>query len=221
MTDDKIIAVVLAGGSARRMGSRLAAESPAANQPAIGSKALLPLAGKSLLAHIIERISGQVSEIILNINGDLSAFQDFGLEIVADVVDGQAGPLAGVLTGMEWVRAYRPGVDWILTVPGDAPFLPTDLVQRFAQAVATEDAQMACASSGGRSHPVVGLWPTALGDELRVALVDRDVRKIDRWTAEYRVATVEWPTQPVDPFFNINRPRDLVEAERLIGNIPV
>lgn len=200
---EAIAAVLLAGGQARRMGG--------------GDKSLRPLAGKPILAHIIERITPQVGPVLLNANGDLSRFDAFGLPVAEDVVEGFAGPLAGILTGLEWVRANAPDCGWMLSCPTDAPFIPLDLAGELAGAVEDDGADIGCARSGDRTHPVVGLWPVALTDDLRKALVERDIRKIDRWTAEYRVAYADWPLEPLDPFFNVNRPDDLEAAERFLS----
>jgi molybdenum cofactor guanylyltransferase len=154
---------------------------------------------------------------LLNANGDPARFAAFGLPVAGDVVEGFAGPLAGVLTGMEWARAERPDLPWIATIATDTPFLPDDLVARLLAAVEGERAELACAASGGRSHPVFGLWPVRLADDLRHALQDEEIRKVDVWTARYRLAVVDFPTVPHDPFFNTNRPEDLAEAERLLG----
>ncbi|MDX1711612.1 MAG: molybdenum cofactor guanylyltransferase MobA [Rhodovibrionaceae bacterium] len=199
----QVCGVLLAGGLARRMGG--------------GDKCLRPLAGRPILSHIIERLRPQVDGMVLNANGDPARFAGFDLAVVADVVEGHAGPLAGVLTGMDWAARHMPSCDWIVTVPTDAPFLPRDLVLRFEEAVERESAKMACAASGGRNHPVVGLWPVALREELRRAMVDEDIRKVDVWTARYTLAVVDWPTEPVDPFFNTNRPEDLEAAEKMLA----
>jgi molybdopterin-guanine dinucleotide biosynthesis protein A len=199
-----VVGVLLAGGLARRMGG--------------GDKCLRDLGGKPLLVHVADRMAPQVDRLILNANGDPDRFKDFGLTVVPDVIEGFAGPLAGVLTGMDWTRANAPDCPWIVTVPTDAPFVPMDLVARLLDVVASQDAQMACAVSGGRTHPVVGLWPVALAEELRRAMTEEDMRKIDRWTARYALAAVEWPADPVDPFFNANRPDDLETARSLLAD---
>ena len=196
------VGVVLAGGLARRMGG--------------GDKSLLALAGRPLLAHVIERAGPQVGPLILNANGDPGRFESFGLPVVADVIKGFAGPLAGILTGLEWARQHAPGVAWMASFAGDAPFLARNLVARLAQAVEEGAADLACATSGGRTHPVFGLWPVRLAGDLRRALVDEGERKIDAWTARHRIVRVDFPCLPYDPFFNINRPEDLAEAERLL-----
>lgn len=198
-----IIGILLAGGRARRMGG--------------GDKCLRRLAGLTLLDRIIARARPQVAALVLNANGDPARFAAHGLPVVPDVIDGFAGPLAGVLTGMDWAAENASDAAWIATFPTDAPFLPTDMVARLHAAVAGDAADLACAASAGRAHPVAGLWPVALRAALRRAMRDEDMRKIDSWTARYRLARVDWPADPIDPFFNANRPEDLAEAERLLG----
>ncbi|MCK5273125.1 MAG: molybdenum cofactor guanylyltransferase MobA [Alphaproteobacteria bacterium] len=199
----EVVAVLLAGGLSRRMGGQ--------------DKMLRDLGGKSILARVVARIKSQAGRLLLNANGDAARFADFRLPVAADVIEGHPGPLAGVLTGMEWARANAPDCPWVVTAPTDAPFLPRDLVRRLMAAVEAEGADMACASSGGRHHPVCGLWPVRLAGELRRAMLEEDIRKVDIWTARYRLAVADWPTDPVDPFFNANRPEDLAEAERILG----
>jgi molybdenum cofactor guanylyltransferase len=196
-----VVGVLLAGGQARRMGG--------------GDKSLRPLGGRTILDHVIERARPQVAALLLNANGDPARFARFGLPIAADVVEGFAGPLAGVLTGMEWARANRPDCAWIVTIATDTPFFPRDLVARMYQAV--ESADLACASSSGRTHPVFGLWPVRLAGDLRRAMVEEEIRKVDVWTARYRLVEVDFSAAPFDPFFNANRPEDLAEAERLLA----
>ena len=200
-----VAGLLLAGGQARRMGG--------------GDKCLRELGGKTLLARAVARLAPQVSSLMLNANGDPGRFDEYGLPVVADVVEGFAGPLAGILTGLEWAHANVPNCPWVLSAPTDAPFLPGDLVECFKQAVDELGADMACAMSDGRSHPVIGLWPVRLAGELRAALIEEDIRKIDVWTERYRLATVEFPADPVDPFFNANRPQDLAKAERLLAAV--
>jgi molybdenum cofactor guanylyltransferase len=203
MTRPPVVAVLLAGGLSRRMGG--------------GDKCLRPLGGRPILAHVVERIRPQVDAMVLNANGDPARFACFGLPVAADVVEGFAGPLAGVLTGLEWALAHRPEAARVTSVATDTPFFPCDLVARLLAATTAEGADLACAASGGQAHPVFGLWPTALAGELRRALVDEGVRRIDAWTARHRLAVVEFPIDRVDPFFNANRPEDLAEAERLLA----
>jgi molybdopterin-guanine dinucleotide biosynthesis protein A len=197
--------VLLAGGLARRMGG--------------GDKCLRPLGGRTILDHVIERLRPQARQLVINANGDPARFAGFGLPVAADAVDGFPGPLAGVLTGMEWARAHAPGIADIVTMPTDTPFPPRDLAARLIAARAAAGADLACAASGGQAHPVIGLWPVRLADDLRRALVEDDIRKVDVWTARHRLAVAEFAAAPVDPFFNANRPEDLAEAERLLARL--
>lgn len=197
-----VIGVVLAGGLARRMGG--------------GDKGMQLLAGRPILDHILHRLAPQVGGIVINANGDPGRFAAFGRPVVPDAVDGFVGPLAGVLAGMAWARENGHGDADIVTVPGDGPFLPRDLVARLLAARAAAGADLACAASAGQAYPVVGLWPVRLHDDLRQALVDEDIRKVDRWTARHRLVQVDFSAVPVDPFFNANTPDDMAAAERLL-----
>ena len=197
------LGLVLAGGLARRMGG--------------GDKARIEIGGISILDRVLETLSGQTTDIIINANGDPKRFADTGLEVVPDNVAGFAGPLAGILTGLDWLAAQDNGVEWLVSVPGDCPFLPEDLVERLhiARRKMGSGVPLACARSGEWRHPVVGLWPLALRADLRKALVDEDLRKIEVWTARHGVAIADWPDQPIDPFFNVNTPEDAARAEQV------
>jgi molybdenum cofactor guanylyltransferase len=198
-----VVGLILAGGQSRRMGG--------------GDKCLRALGGKPILARIIERARPQVQALVLNANGDPARFASFGLPVVADSVEGFVGPLGGSLAGLDWSAATLPHCRWVASFAGDAPFLPADLVARFRAAVEREGADLAVATSGGQAHPVFGLWRVDLREDLRRALVEEQIYKVDRWTARYKLAAVEFPATPVDPFFNANRPEDLAEAERLLA----
>jgi molybdenum cofactor guanylyltransferase len=196
-----IIGLLLAGGLSRRMGG--------------GDKCLRLLAGRTLLSHVVSRLRPQVHRLVLNANGDPGRFAGYGLPTVADGVPDFAGPLAGILAGLEWTACEVPDCPFIVSSPTDAPFLPSDLVVKLLAARTSADIVMA--ASNGRTHPVVGLWPVRLAGDLRKALAEEGVRKVDLWTARYRVTVVSFPTARVDGFFNANRPEDLVEAERLFA----
>ena len=180
-----------------------------------GDKPMRTIGGRTILDRVITRLAPQCDGLILNANGDPARFAAFGLPVIADGVADFPGPLAGILAALDWMAANRPEVMLVLSAAADCPFLPRDLVSRLHQALVDENAQLAVAASGGQSHPVIGLWSVALRDELRHALVVEDIRKIDRWTARYRLATVSWPTEPLDPFFNANTVDDIAEADRL------
>jgi molybdopterin-guanine dinucleotide biosynthesis protein A len=202
-----IVAVLLAGGQ----GSRMAQDGQGPDKP------LRLLGGRALLAHAIARIGPQVAGMVLNANGDPLRFASFGLEVVGDDVPGQPGPLAGILAGLRW--AGRRGATDMLSVATDTPFLPWDLVARLAAAREAEAVPLACAASGGWTHPVIGLWPVRFADALEADLRG-GMRKIDAWTARHGVAAAAFPVAPFDPFFNVNRPEDLAEAERLWRGLP-
>ncbi|HTV88109.1 MAG TPA: molybdenum cofactor guanylyltransferase MobA [Stellaceae bacterium] len=201
----RVVGVLLAGGLSRRMGG--------------GDKSLRLLGGRPLLAHVVERLRPQVLALVLNANGDPSRFAPFGLPVVADSVPDFAGPLAGVLAGLDWTAAHDPDCAHIVSVATDAPFLPRDLVARLMEGMATAGADLACAASDGQQHPVIALWPVRLRHDLRHALVDEGLRKVDVWTGRYQLATVEFSTDPIDPFFNANRPEDLDQAAALLAAV--
>ncbi len=196
-----IIGVVLAGGKSTRMGG--------------GDKCLSLLAGHTLLDHTIARARPQVDELILNANGDITRFAGTGLTIIQDSIENYAGPLAGILSALEWAREYRPHCIHVVSFASDTPFFPTDLVARLIRAAQEKNLPLASAASGGRSHPVFGLWPVNLADDLRHAMSCENMRKVDAWTARHGAAHADYPVLPFDPFFNINQPEDLVRAAQL------
>jgi molybdenum cofactor guanylyltransferase len=202
----KIAGVLLAGGLARRMGG--------------GDKGLRLLGGRPLIDWVIERARPQVAALALNANGDPARFAAWGLPVIEDSVAGFAGPLAGVLAGLAWAAASVDGATHVASFATDAPFLPRDLVSGLAAAVADGRHDLACAASGGRTHPVFGLWPIALREDLQRAVAEEGIRKVDQWTARHRLAVVAFATRPVDPFFNANAPDDLATAEGLVAALP-
>jgi len=198
------LGLVLAGGLARRMGG--------------GDKARITIGGATILERVLARLKPQCPQIILNANNDPARFADTGLPVVQDSVPGFAGPLAGVLAGLDWAAAQAPEITDVASVPGDCPFLPADLIARLQAARQAEGQPLACVRSGKWRHPVVGLWPVALRDDLRRALAEDGLHKIEDWTARHGVAIADWPTVPVDPFFNVNTPEDVAEAERIAAH---
>ncbi len=210
MTERGPLGVILAGGLATRMGG--------------GDKGLLPLGGQTLLAHVIDRLVPQVFGLALNANGDPARFEGFGLPVLPDTVDGFAGPLAGVLAGLDW--AAGQGADSIVTAAADTPFFPRDLVARLVEAsegqthplvLATTPRDGAALKSGGKvnRHPTFGLWPVALRGDLRAAL-NGGLRKVVLWTDRHGGREALFDAEPFDPFFNVNTPEDLARAETLL-----
>lgn len=196
-----IAGVILAGGRATRMGG--------------GDKGLLPLAGRTILAHVVSRLEPQVAALALNANGDPSRFGDFGLPVLPDSLPDRPGPLAGVLAGLDWAAGL--GADAVVSAAADTPFLPRDLVAGLGAAAGTSGLALAASrDQDGRlwRHPTFGLWPVALRGDLRAAL-EGGLRKVVQWTDRHGAGTAEFPSLPIDPFFNVNTPDELIEAEKL------
>lgn len=199
--NEPVAGVILAGGLARRMGG--------------GDKGMIRLSGKPLLDHVIERLKPQTQALIINANGEPSRFSEYGLPVVKDSIEGAAGPLAGVLAGLDW--AAKHGFSHIVSAATDTPFFPRDLVAKFVAVKKQQGADLAVAASRGRQHPVFGLWPCGLREDLRHAVAEEGVRKVDRWTARHRLAVADFGARDYDPFFNANRPEDLSEAETILS----
>jgi molybdenum cofactor guanylyltransferase len=200
------LGLILAGGLARRMGG--------------GDKARIRIGGATILQRVLARLGPQCSRVIINANGDPARFADTGLVVIADSVPDFAGPLAGILAGLDWAAENAASNEWLVSVPGDCPFLPQNLVIRLHEARLAAGAPLACAKSGERNHPVVGLWSVSLREDLRRALVGEGLRKIDLWTARHGVGVAQWPDTPADPFFNVNTPQDAAHAETIAKQFP-
>ncbi len=192
------LGLILAGGRGRRLGNT--------------DKALVELAGRPLLAHVVDRAAPQCAGLLLAANGDPARFDGFGLPVVADPVQGFAGPLAGILAGLRWLESMQSDLDWLVSFPVDTPFVPTDLVARLHAARTDPSTRVAVAASGGRRHPAVGLWPRALADDLERALRFEGVRKVEVWAERQGLAVTEFVAVPVDPFTNVNTADDLAAA---------
>lgn len=198
--------VILAGGLARRLGG--------------GDKGLRLVGGRTVLDRVIGRIGPSISRLIVNANDDPARFAALGLPVVPDSLPDYPGPLAGVIAALDWFAENAPGIAWVVSVPGDVPFPPHDLVARLHAARAEANTVFACAGSGGWTHPVIGLWPVSIQAELRDAVANQGMRKIDAFTGRHGCAVAEWSVDPVDPFFNVNTPEDLAEANRLCELFP-
>ena len=196
----EIAGVVLAGGLSRRMGGV--------------EKSLMQLGGSHPIEWVVERLSKQVGPLALNANGDASRFDFLGLPVLPDTISGFVGPLAGVLAGMRWANEVH-GASHILTAAADTPFIPLSIASRLSARVNSND-DIAMASSMGRIHPVFGLWPVSLADALEHFLVDEDKRKILEFANRYTLHEVNFDDEGRDPFFNINTPEDLKQAEQMI-----
>lgn len=196
----RVLGVILAGGLSRRMGG--------------GDKALHPVGGRTALARVVDRLGPQCAALVLNANDDPGRFAGYGLAVIADEVPDRPGPLAGILAALDHAAAHHPGLADVVSVAADTPFVPRDLVARLLRARAEAGARLAIAASDGRRHPVIGLWPVALRAELRGAL-EAGERRVAAFAERHPLALAAWPTNPVDPFFNVNRPEDLALADAL------
>jgi molybdopterin-guanine dinucleotide biosynthesis protein A len=195
----KPAAVILAGGRSSRMGG--------------GDKCLLPIGGKPLIAHILSALEDQAGDILINSNSDPSVFLKFGMPVLSDAIPGFQGPLAGILTGMLWSRRNHPRRPFLLSVAGDMPFLPKDLVSRLTQALLDKPADIAIAACPQSRHPTIGLWPVDLVERLKHDLSQTQTRSMLDWISAFRVATAEFPS---DALMNINTPAEL-EACRQVA----
>lgn len=196
------LGVILAGGRATRMGGI--------------DKPLLTIGGCTLLARIVERLSPQCDGLLISANSDESRFREWGLPVIQDDVPDYAGPLAGLLAALDWAALHHPSIDWLVSVTGDAPFIPRDLVTRLHQAREAERLPLACAASDDRAHHAIGLWPVSLRHDLRHAVTAENLRRVEDWTRRHGAARATWETAPIDPFFNINTPDDLAFANALV-----
>lgn len=204
-TKNNIVGVLLAGGRSSRMGC--------------GEKGLKQLGAKPMIGHVIDSLQPQVGALVINSNADPSLYEQFGLPVIADIYEGHAGPLAGILTGMIWAKENHPAAPWIATAACDTPFFPQDYVAALHKAIDTTDPAISIAASGDRCHYVFGLWPVSLAEDLAAALLDGQ-RKVQDWIECYTNYTVnfplvEWAGEMVDPFFNANTPEDFAFAEKL------
>ena len=197
-----IYGVILAGGQARRMGG--------------GDKGLRLLGGRPILGHVIDRLQPQLAGLVLNANGDPARFARFNLPVVADSLADQPGPLAGILAGLDWLAVAHPAARWLVSVPGDCPFLPLDLAAELATVLAPSN-QAATARYQGRLQPVCGLWSVGLRADLRQAVAVDGMRRVEDWVQRCGAVAVDFPEAAIDPFFNVNSPADLERAAALLG----
>jgi molybdopterin-guanine dinucleotide biosynthesis protein A len=197
---EQVVGVILAGGLARRMGG--------------GDKSMLQIGGQPILQYVIDLAQNQLATVLLNANGDAQRFTKFGLPVQADIVPDFAGPLAGVVSAMAWVKHNKPHATHLITMAADTPFFPSDYVERMELQMQQQGKRLACASYKGRTQPVFGLWPVDLFEDLYKALVEDDIRKVDRFTAPYGVADVAFDECLENPFFNVNQPQDIAAGEQ-------
>jgi len=203
MTDsDLTLGLILDGGRGRRMGG--------------ADKGLVPLAGRPMLTYGVDRLRPQCAALAISANGDPARFSAFELPVLPDDPPDFSGPLAGIVAGLDHCARNAPRLVYAASLAADTPFAPGDFVARLHEARRRSGAEIAVAASGGRAHHVAALWPVALADELRRALVDERLSKVESVLRRFRVAMVDWPATRFDPFFNVNTPEDLARAEALL-----
>lgn len=196
-----ICGLILAGGQARRMGG--------------GDKCLLPLAGKSLLQRTIERAQPQVAHLILNANGNSLRFARSKLPVVPDLSEEFKGPLAGVHAGLNWMKNTYPDHQWLMSIASDSPFFPDDLAQRLLDAAIQNHVHIAVAESNHQIHPTFALWHVSLLDKLEAVVKQDQVPSMQSWIETQKMIKVDFANTRYDPFFNINTPQDLYNAENI------
>ncbi|MDE2361994.1 MAG: molybdenum cofactor guanylyltransferase MobA [Hyphomicrobiales bacterium] len=199
INSDRIFGLVLAGGQALRMG---------------GDKAFVMLGGQPLASHALRRLRAQCAAVAVSANGDPARWTGFDTDVLEDKIEGSRGPLAGVHAGLVYAR--ERGFEWVVTLPVDTPFAPRDLVVSLASARIEGKARMAVAVTGDRRHHTVALWPVDVADEIARTLIEGQERSVGRFGARLAPVDAWWPIAPFDPFFNINTPADLAQAERIL-----
>jgi molybdenum cofactor guanylyltransferase len=197
-------AIILAGGRATRMAG--------------ADKASQMLGGKPLIAHVLAALKPQCGALVINANGDAARFAALGVRIVPDDVPGFAGPLAGILAGLDYLAARYPDLNYAVSAATDTPFLPADLVAKLDAARIAAKAEIAIARSDNIVHPTFALWPLNLRADLREAIVDEDLHRVTTFFSRYRCAYADWSAEPFDPFFNVNTPDDLRIAEQILAD---
>ena len=198
-----VVGIILAGGLAKRMGG--------------GDKCLLPLVGKTLLQRTVERAQPQVSQLLLNANGNSLRFARTRLPVIPDIYPGNLGPLAGIHAGLSWMQTTNPDEEWLASFASDTPFFPADLVTRLLDAATGQNAQLAVAKSRGRAHPIFALWHASLLGKIEQQLESGEIPRLQDWIKQQKLVEVEFEVENYDPFFNINVPQDLYAAEPLVA----
>jgi len=204
MSEDNILGAILAGGQSKRMGK---------------DKLFLELDNKKLIEHTIDKVKKYLKRVIIITNQDNEFFSKNNLTTVKDCIEGQLGPLVGILTAMKWAKENLSKCSWIATFPCDTPFFPESIIESFIKESEKKESLILCASSHGRKHNIFGLWSLDLYDKLKDDLTNKKVRKVQDWTEKNKIKNLEFKFKDYDPFFNINTEEDLEFAKKLSKKI--
>jgi len=200
MSEHNILGAILAGGQSKRMGK---------------DKLFLEINNKKLIEHTIDKVKKYLKEVIIITNQDNEYFFKNNLITVKDCIEGQLGPLGGILTAMKWAKENLTKCSWIATFPCDTPFFPESIIRSFIKESEKKESLILCASSHGRKHNIFGLWSLDLYDKLQDDLMNKKVRKVQDWTEKNKIKNLEFEFKDYDPFFNINTKEDLEFAKKL------
>jgi len=200
MSEDNILGAILAGGQSKRMGK---------------DKLFLELNNKKLIEHTIDKVKKYLKKVIIITNQDNEFFSKNNLITVKDCIEGQLGPLVGILTAMKWAKENLSKCSWIATFPCDTPFFPEKIIESFIKESEKKESLILCASSHGRKHNIFGLWSLDLYDKLKDDLINKKVRKVQDWTEKNKIKNLEFTFKDYDPFFNINTEEDLEFAKKI------
>jgi len=204
MSEDNILGAILAGGQSKRMGK---------------DKLFLELDNKKLIEHTIDKVKKYLKKVIIITNQDNEFFSKNNLMTVKDTIEGQLGPLVGILTAMKWAKENLSKCSWIATFPCDTPFFPESIIESFIEESEKKESLILCASSHGRKHNIFGLWSLNLYDKLKDDLINKKVRKVQDRTEKNKIKNFEFKFKDYDPFFNINTEEDLEFAKKLSKKI--
>ena len=204
MSEDNILGAILAGGQSKRMGK---------------DKLFLEFNNKKLIEHTIDKVKKYLKKVIIITNQDNEFFSKNNLTTAQDCIEGQLGPLVGILTAMKWAKENLNKCSWIATFPCDTPFFPESIIKSFIEESEKKESLILCASSHGRKHNIFGLWSLDLYDKLKDDLINKKVRKVQDWTEKNKIKNLEFTFKDYDPFFNINTEEDLEFAKKLSKKI--
>ena len=204
MSENNILGAILAGGQSKRMGK---------------DKLFLEVNNKKLIEHTIDKVKKYLKEVIIITNQDNEFFSKNNLITVKDCIEGQLGPLVGILTAMKWAKENLTKCSWIATFPCDTPFFPESIIKIFIEESKKKESLIFCANSHGRRHNIFGLWSLDLYDKLKDDLINKEIRKVQDWTEKNKIKNLEFEFKDYDPFFNINTKEDLEFAEKLSKKI--